>query len=153
EQLDALLRAALASGKWSLGPTHGDFKVGNILVDRQGDVGGVIDWDCWESRGLPLMDVMTLCVYEDARELKRHLGQSIARGLFLGDWSRSHNELIERERVDHGLSPHELNALKVAFWAINLRDRIHWLALSIEDEAIRHLREPAEHALRLLERG
>jgi aminoglycoside phosphotransferase (APT) family kinase protein len=152
-QLDVLLRRALTGRKWPLGPTHGDFKVGNILVDGRGDVCGVIDWDCWEPRGLPLMDVMTLCTYEDARELKRHFRESIVRGLFQSEWSGFHNELLEGCRSDYELSSHELNALKVAFWAINLRDRIHWLALATEKEAFRHLSEPTEYALRLFERG
>jgi Ser/Thr protein kinase RdoA (MazF antagonist) len=150
DQLSGALKHALCSRKWSLGPMHGDFKVGNILVDGRGDVCGVIDWDCWEPRGLPLIDAMTLCVYEDARDSKRHFGDSITRGLFRGEWSGFHQDVIATSALQYELSPRDLDTLKVAFWVINLRDRIHWLALSTEREAELYLSAPLRDALELI---
>ena len=56
-ELHATLRDAVASVGW----THGDFRLGNILTSRDGErITGLVDWDDASPTGLYGVDVVTL---------------------------------------------------------------------------------------------
>jgi aminoglycoside phosphotransferase (APT) family kinase protein len=134
--LESYVRARLMDQRWALGPTHGDFKAGNIIVGRDGAFSGIIDWDLWSPVGLPMIDLMALCMYEDARDQDRHLGESYVEGLLGGGWRALFAQLINDGVARFHLDKDALDALKAAFFVINLRDRVHWLAQAHEDLAL-----------------
>jgi hypothetical protein len=45
-----------------LGPMHGDFAPGNILLGVDGRLTGVVDFEGFAARGVPLFDLVHLCV-------------------------------------------------------------------------------------------
>ncbi len=48
--------------------THGDFKIGNILFDRNRNLCGYFDWDRFSEYDIPLLDYVTAILYKIAKE-------------------------------------------------------------------------------------
>ncbi len=53
-----LIEARLKGKTVDLVHTHGDFKASNFLLDDDGNISGLIDWDMAKPDGLPLTDVI-----------------------------------------------------------------------------------------------
>jgi len=64
------LRTTLVGRTFLTGFVHGDFKSGNILLDSQGRVTGIIDWDCFGWDELAVFDVYTFVLFGVAEMLK-----------------------------------------------------------------------------------
>jgi hypothetical protein len=151
DQLEQEMHERLLCGKvWAMGPNHGDFKNGNIIIGANKKVVGFIDWDGWTEQGLPLLDEMLLCLYEDAKGAGRHLGASIS-ALFVDGWLPFQTRLVSETRDALGIDSVDFATLKVLFWLTNVRDRFHWLVMSHEDQASQFVSAPLRSAIRLLE--
>jgi hypothetical protein len=93
DRLEVWLWQSLIDLDLEIGWTHGDFHLGNILIDEGSDrVVGVIDWGRAESDGLIVLDGFTLIILERAKgagedfspfvlgllsELERPLGERV----------------------------------------------------------------------------
>jgi aminoglycoside phosphotransferase (APT) family kinase protein len=71
---------------------HGDFNNRNVLIDRDGDVAAIVDWEC--SRiGSPLFDIASFLQYEDPdrpiREPHVSEGYLEAGGVLPDGWRRT----------------------------------------------------------------
>lgn len=81
--------ATLGNARTPRTVVHGDYWLGNVLVDSMGHVSGVVDWEQGELEGEPLRDVarfaLTYSLYLDrhTRPGRRVLGH---RGLRTGTW-------------------------------------------------------------------
>jgi Ser/Thr protein kinase RdoA (MazF antagonist) len=129
-RLDAFMREHMIGRRWTTAPCHGDFKIGNIMVQGRTGIAGFIDWDCWEPEGFPLIDLMALCVYEDSRERGGNLSASVIDGLFEEHWRPLFGGLLAGHAHRLQVDPLELDMLKAAFLLVNLRDRVHWMGLA-----------------------
>ena len=68
DRMAVWLRESLLGHELELGWTHGDFHLGNVLIDDSGThVVGVIDWGRAEPDGLTVLDGFTLIVLERAK--------------------------------------------------------------------------------------
>jgi thiamine kinase-like enzyme len=75
---------------------HGDFWLGNVLVEGDGaSVTGIVDWDFAGSNELPVLDLLHLVVYTRTLVQRRELGGVV-------------RNLVESE----GWSPRELSMLR-----------------------------------------
>jgi hypothetical protein len=79
--LDALsdrLNTALSGQSLEVGWIHGDFHLGNILIDDAGTkVVGVIDWGRACPRGLPFLDGFTMVLMTTAYQRGREIGEYV----------------------------------------------------------------------------
>ena len=124
DKVSSQLRDAFIGKVWPLHLTHGDFKAGNILVDRHGAVTGFIDWDMWEENGLPLQDLLVLFAYDWSKASGISFGPQLLPDLLAGTW-RPIYERILAERADRlGLSASQVRVLRALFWLRNLQDRL-----------------------------
>jgi hypothetical protein len=84
DRLAVWLRHSLLGLDLEVGWTHGDFHLGNILIDDLGNhVVGVIDWGRAESDGLTVLDGFTLIVLERAKSADEEISPFLLR--LLGD--------------------------------------------------------------------
>lgn len=80
EDVYRLLMRAIAGQELDLALIHGDFHLGNVLLEPEGnDVAGIIDWGRCEQRGLRFLDVCTLLVLTQSNREGVELGPYILR--------------------------------------------------------------------------
>jgi hypothetical protein len=104
DRLAAWLRSSLVGLDLEIGWTHGDFHLGNVLIDDSGRrVVGVIDWGRAESDGLTVLDGFTLVVLERATATGQEIGSYLLE--LLNDVEQS---VLERV---HGETLRELQGL------------------------------------------
>jgi hypothetical protein len=78
DRLETWLRRSLVGHHLEIGWTHGDFHLGNVLIDDHGDhVVGVVDWGRAESDGLTVLDGLTLLVLERAKSTGQDIGSLV----------------------------------------------------------------------------
>jgi Phosphotransferase enzyme family len=63
-KLEVRLGKLMRGRSFSIGPCHGDLKLGNVLFGVDGTLSGVIDWDCYTDEGLPIHDYLTMFTYK-----------------------------------------------------------------------------------------
>ena len=99
------------------GFAHGDFFAGNLLVDDDGRLTGVVDWDAAGANRLPLVDLLHLRLMSDRSHPDPAWGARIVRRLL--PWARSGGDDRAREycrRIGVDPAPRVLEALVVAYW-------------------------------------
>ncbi len=57
---------------------HGNFWIGNVLCDPDGNLTGVIDWDGATERGLPGVDLLYFLVRTDSLTARTSFGEAVA---------------------------------------------------------------------------
>lgn len=91
------LHRALIGRTFSAAWIHGDYWLGNVLVDgASSKPRGIVDWDDAASGELPLHDLLHLLLYTRRLLTGQELGQIVSRQLACGDWSGSERRLLER---------------------------------------------------------
>lgn len=124
ERVSARMRAAFVGKPWPLHLVHGDFKAGNVLVDRSGAVTGVIDWDMWEEKGLPLQDLLVLFAYDWSKASGIAFGPRLLPDLLAGTWRPIYERILAERAKSLGLSAAEIQVLRAVFWLRNVQDRL-----------------------------
>jgi aminoglycoside phosphotransferase len=93
-ELRAELHAALNGRRIHVGWVHGDFWLGNVLVDDD-TVTGVVDWDQAADGEPGLQDIVHLLLYTRCLAEGRQLGAVIAELLARGSWWGAEERLLE----------------------------------------------------------
>jgi hypothetical protein len=83
ERLNGELHGAEQRTSW----IHGDYWPANVLLDSQGTVRGIVDWDRAAPDELALHDVLHALLYARKLHLREPLGVVVARQLRAPDWS------------------------------------------------------------------
>jgi hypothetical protein len=94
-RLTADIRRALVGRRLRVSWVHGDFWLGNVLVERDGTlVTGIVDWDFAGSHELPVLDILHLLLYTRTLVERRELG-GVVRGLVEGEaWTPRERALL-----------------------------------------------------------
>ena len=96
DRLERRLHDALVSQTWHVGLYHGDFTPSNIFVS-EGEVTGVIDWECATERGVPVLDA--ICYLESMQRLFDPTSRVAGNLLRLSRWEWPSNEEITALRT------------------------------------------------------
>lgn len=126
ERIDTLnrrIQLALVDSAMAIGCTHGDFKLGNLLFDRHGEVRAIIDWDHAQSQGWPLLDYLTCLNYQLAREWGQSPSQVYLRQILPWRLPSASAGMIEQAVERLGLTATQFLALRIVLWLVIVRDR------------------------------
>jgi SAM-dependent methyltransferase/aminoglycoside phosphotransferase (APT) family kinase protein len=96
DRLERRLQETLASQRWRLGLYHGDFTPSNIFV-AEGEVSGVIDWECATERGLPALDA--ICYIESMQRISDPGSRVAGNVLRLSRWEWPSSEELAALRA------------------------------------------------------
>jgi Phosphotransferase enzyme family len=69
------LRKTFVGAKASVGITHGDFKLGNMLFSEENTLQSLIDWDGFQQQGFQIFDYLTHLLYTLSSESDAYLVQ------------------------------------------------------------------------------
>lgn len=96
--------------------SHGDASVNNSLWDRMGAIRGIIDWETFQERGLPLGDLVNLCIgqrkFSGCETPWASLEQALT-GQYAAFFQPMH---IDRYLTALGLDPALIPGLALAAW-------------------------------------
>jgi len=122
---DIRLRASLAGRSWPTVFQHGDCKIENVIYEPgSGRVLSVIDWEHARPRGLPLLDLHYLLVYNRIVRCA-HWTDAIDELVVRQQWSRADEARLRRYRAELQLDPALEPALRLLFLVHHVGCRIH----------------------------
>lgn len=81
DRLGSELRSATVGLQVPLSWIHGDYWLGNVVVDRAGHPCGIIDWDAMKVASLPGIDMVHLILTTRANDQNRELGSVVLAAL------------------------------------------------------------------------
>jgi aminoglycoside phosphotransferase (APT) family kinase protein len=125
------LENALKGRTLPLGFHHGDYDFANLLYGDGEAVNAVLDFEVFEARGLPLIDLMVLLARRPIRKTGFAFGTLFARSILPRKLPRLEQELLEREIATLGVDEELYQALALCCWLNHLRlRRDSWLVRS-----------------------
>ncbi|HEY5438344.1 MAG TPA: aminoglycoside phosphotransferase family protein [Acidimicrobiales bacterium] len=121
DRLAAWLRQSLVGLDFEVGWTHGDYHLGNVLIDDLGNhVVGVVDWGRAESDGLTVLDGFTLIVLERAKSAGKEISPfllELLKDCGVAQSERSHSDALgELRALLPGESKVDLRCLLMLTW-------------------------------------
>jgi aminoglycoside phosphotransferase (APT) family kinase protein len=125
------LRSALDAQPARVGWIHGDYWLGNVLVDSDGEVSGIVDWDRAGSEQLPHHDIFHLLFY--SRSLMQHveLGRIVRAALVDPAWTVDERRVVEDLRDAFPALPDVSRVLILLYWlrfVADTLDQSDWFA-------------------------
>jgi aminoglycoside phosphotransferase len=115
DRLVAELRGALEGVELGVGWIHGDYWLGNVLIDAEGEITGIIDWDRAAAAHPRTHDLLHLLIY--TRKLLEDIepGEIIRRLLNGEAWTPAEASILEVPENDLGRSGRERVGL-LLYW-------------------------------------
>jgi hypothetical protein len=115
-RLTGELRSALVGQPCSVSWCHGDYWVGNILLDGGECIAGIVDWDAARPDGLPLVDLVHLILTTRAVAERIHLGTAVNQVLDGRPWSTLEDGLLTRAGSTLPATPGHRRAAVLLAW-------------------------------------
>lgn len=130
--LEQELRSVLVGATLPLGWHHGDYDFANLLYGDNDEVSAILDFEVFEPRGLPLIDLLVLLA---RRELRRRggfaFGTLFVRSILERRLPPLEAKLLAREVETLGIDERLYRALALCCWLDHLRlRRDSWLVRS-----------------------
>ena len=131
EALERWLRAALLGRRLPLGWQHGDLDFANLLYRPDNTVVGIIDFEVFEPRGLPLLDLLFLLARRPIRHHHLTFGTIFTRSILTRALPPLEAGLLAREMQLLGADERLYRALALCCWLNHLHlRRDSWLVRS-----------------------
>ena len=125
------LERTLAGTTLPLGWHHGDYDFANLLYGPDDAVTGVLDFEVFSARGLPLIDLMVLLARRPIRQRGFAFGTLFARAILGRTLPPLEKGILEREMQTLGVDEALYQALALCCWLNHLRlRRDTWLVRS-----------------------
>jgi aminoglycoside phosphotransferase (APT) family kinase protein/SAM-dependent methyltransferase len=131
DRITAVVRDTLVGRTLPLGWYHGDYDFANLLYDERDEVCGIIDFELFDARGLPLVDHMGLLARRLRRRASVGFGTLFLDGILPRAYAPLERSLLARELQAVGADDALYRALALFAWADHIRlRRDSWLARS-----------------------
>lgn len=134
-------------------PSHGDFKLGNILFRSDISIVGVIDWDCFDEVGLPLFDELTYLVYLYRSIYDQQHFESYLQRILTLQQVDSHLELVTERANALKVGENEYLNFRVLFWFDHVISRYSKRLLEIPLYRKYLVGTPLQKCIEVLEAG
>ena len=129
--VEELLRRALLGATLPLGWHHGDYDFANLLYGPGDAVTAILDFEVFEPRGLPLLDLLLLLARRPIRRQGFAFGTLFVRSILGRELPPLEGELLAREMRVIGADERLYQALALCYWLNHLRlRRDSWLVRS-----------------------
>jgi aminoglycoside phosphotransferase (APT) family kinase protein len=129
--IDVWLRETMLGATLPLGWHHGDYDFANLLYGPEDTVTGILDFEAFEPRGLPLIDLLLLLARRLIRSDGLAFGEVFVRAILTGELAPGDAKLFERECAIVGVDERMRRAIAVCSWLNHLKlRRDSWLVRS-----------------------
>jgi Phosphotransferase enzyme family len=126
ERLTAIrgkLRKAVIGAKASIGTTHGDFKLGNMLFAGDNTLQSLIDWDGFQRQGFQVFDYLTHLLYTLASEADAYLLQIYLDNILPWNIPARHAAAVNGPVAALAPDGDYFQTLRIIFWFSQLSTR------------------------------
>jgi hypothetical protein len=131
EQIEGLLRDRLLGATLPLGWFHGDLDFANLLFAPGDRVSGILDFELFDDRGLPLLDLMVFLSRRAMRGAKLPFGTLFMRTILPRALPPFEARLLDDEMCAAGIDDAMYRAFALCCWLNHLRlRRDSWLVRS-----------------------
>jgi aminoglycoside phosphotransferase (APT) family kinase protein len=131
DTVERFLRDTLVGATLPLGWYHGDYDFANLLYGPDDTVTGILDFEVFDPRGLPLIDFLVLLARRPIRQREFAFGTLFVRFILERKLPPLETSLIEREMRTLGIDDRLYRALALCCWLNHLRlRRDSWLVRS-----------------------
>lgn len=132
ERVAASLRRTLVGRTLALGWYHGDYDFANLLYGPDDEVCGIIDFELFEPRGLPLIDHLVLLASRPVRQRNVGFGTLFLESILPRRLPPLEAELLDVELRRLGVDDELYRALALCCWLEHVRlRRDAWLQRSV----------------------
>ncbi|MCC6765471.1 MAG: hypothetical protein IT293_12500, partial [Deltaproteobacteria bacterium] len=129
--IDEWLRATMLGATLPLGWHHGDYDLANLLYGGDDAVSGILDFEAFDPRGLPLIDLLLLLARRLIRSDGMAFGDVFVRVILTGALAPLEARLFAREAAIVGVDARMQRAIAVCAWLNHLKlRRDSWLVRS-----------------------
>jgi len=129
--IEAWLGRTLIGTTLPLGWQHGDFDLANLLYGPDDRVTGILDFEAFEPRGLPLIDLLLLLARRVIRRQGMAFGDVFVGAILNGALAPLEAELFAREMAIVGADEQVRKAIALCSWLNHLKlRRDSWLVRS-----------------------
>jgi SAM-dependent methyltransferase/uncharacterized protein YbaR (Trm112 family) len=131
DAIESFLRNVLVGSTLPLGWHHGDYDFANLLYGPDDCVTGILDFEVFDPRGLPLLDLLVLLARRPIREQGFAFGTLFVDAILEGNLPPLERDIVERECRTLGIGDRLYRALALCCWLNHLRlRRDSWLVRS-----------------------
>ncbi len=131
DQMTRWLRQTLLGATLPLGWYHGDYDFANLLYGPGDQVTGILDFEIWDPRGLPLIDLVLLLARRPIRKQGLAFGELFLRIILTHDLPPMEAGVLATEMRTTGVDEHRYRAIALCCWLNHLRlRRDSWLVRS-----------------------
>ncbi len=116
DRLGGELRGAMVGRPAQVGWIHGDYWLGNVVVDGAGQLRGIIDWDEMQFASLPGIDMVHLILTTRAIHLNREFGSIVLAALDDASLSDAEAAVMARLTTADGVDGVPWRALVLLVW-------------------------------------
>jgi hypothetical protein len=134
DRLHATIRENFVGKRVSIGFVHGDFKLGNLLFDKDRRLTSIIDWDGFSENGFQVFDYLTHLLYAISSQTNSSLVEAYLKYVLPWKLPAEHSQTIGHkiELLTGDAKSFEL--LRMVFWLSQLSLRFDRL-LKVHSEA------------------
>jgi len=124
EHLNEILINSLQNKDQFTIPVHGDYKIGNLLLDKQQNISGVIDWDHFDEDGLLLYDHLTLVLYL-LKSIKPEINAFDCYYNYILPWKVDAfiDDLVRDTMLSYNITEKEFLSYRILYWLYNIKSR------------------------------
>jgi len=131
DQMVRWLHQTLLGATLPLGWYHGDYDFANLLYGAGDRLTGILDFEIWDARGLPLVDLVLLLARRPIRKESFAFGALFLKSIFTHDLPPMEAEVLATEMRTTGVDERLYRAIALCCWLNHLRlRRDSWLVRS-----------------------
>jgi aminoglycoside phosphotransferase (APT) family kinase protein len=132
ERIGRYLRDQLVDQSVPMVFAHGNFWIGNLLVDSAQGLTGVIDWDSAVERGLPMVDLLYLLVRTESLIEGGSLGGAVAKWIASDLQGVAVHPLVEEYCREFSIPATWLRPLFLYCWIQHLSSHVRYRTAALE---------------------
>jgi aminoglycoside phosphotransferase (APT) family kinase protein len=131
DAMATMLRETLLGATVPLGWYHGDYDFANLLYGPDDGVTGILDFEIFDPRGLPLIDLLLLLARRPIRDGGQAFGTLFVRSIFQRVLPPLESDLLAQEMRTLAIDDRLYRAIALCCWLNHLRlRRDSWLVRS-----------------------
>lgn len=115
-KIESFLKKSLLETQLPLGWCHGDYHLVNLRFNGKEEVTGILDFEHFEEKGLPLIDLLALFGYKPYLKNDLCFGRHFIEHIFVRNFDATEMAVLDRHIDDLSISQTTYQAIALWYW-------------------------------------